>query len=796
MTDFNNVIISLPLSEWINAATAPSCDGVYFLGAFDRRITFYSQQVRGLRLAYALDKQGLIDKSDQIAVVGAGAAGLSFALGVALLGYRVTVYDPANEALQLQSASSRLLHPHIYEWPNVGSLDDRAGLPLLDWKSDIGGTVSNKLQKEFAAAQSKLTNLIFNDARKLVGMEKVDADWRLKFDHKGASEVRRFQKVILAMGFGEEFPCGDAERVAYWKPSGIGTAAVEPHSGASYLVSGNGDGGLTDILSLLIQDFEHVSFTQDFLSHISSNELCRAALKALDAASSSGNLEPEFHNFVRPIIEEYGVIDALKQRLRKDRILTINSYGPLFGLDKGSLLNQCMVFATLEAAKLEAVIVNHCSGRVTHVEKTAVGFSVAGPLMAGNPFPADFNHVILRHGPDRSTRYASARASFDLYEAHIKPLLETNPSLANPPTLDPLLYDHFEDLKIEQLVDTASQAGLRLQQAQDRLRVVLEIDAAAHHLVERGHFSLHDVADKCERLTAPVTIHLALPPRAVPDAPVFLRLSRASNGRIHLTTVADHAAAWTAIIPGIPVALTGDPRHRGKIVDPSSLQSKLDACFLRLLDDALRTIVASGTSSTLHKIDGSIVTEVERIWENWMASLQGSATLRFDFLRWLANIEQGSRMPWSGEHAQLPRMAAALLLVLATHLEEPLTPASIKRGNLTFSGNAEALGSGCDTIEGGPLTIWDRPDQWDVDALILSGSAEVEVYSPDDNVLNAGSIGLGLQSARRVRPAIIRNDRAWRQKLNGPLTGWKQAVQREFEEWRQRVKDLENEVSK
>jgi hypothetical protein len=337
---------------------------------------------------------------------------------------------------------------------------------------------------------------------------------------------------------------------------------------------------------------------------------------------------------------------------------------------------------------------------------------------------------------------------------------------------------------------------LRQQQAHDRAQVILEIDAAAHLLVERGHVTLLDVADQCERLTAPVTIHLALPPSAVPDGSAILRLSRASAGRIHLTTVADHAAAWRAIAPWIAVAPTGDPRYRGRVLDPSFLQDKLDACFLRLLDGTLMATIASGTCTKLHKIDGSICNAVANTWGNWAATLQGTAALRFDFLRWLANIEQGTRTPWSGDHAQLPRMAAALLLVLATHLEEPLTPASIKRGNLTFSGNAEALGSGCDTIEGGPLTIWDRPDQWDVDALILSGSAEVEVYSPEDTLLNAGSIGLSMRSAQRVRPAIIRNDRAWRQKLNGPLATWKQAVQQEFEGWRQRVQDLEDEVSK
>lgn len=784
----------MALTDCINAAAAPHGDGVYFLGAFDRRITFYSQQVRGLNLAHALDALGLIAKTDKIAVIGAGAAGLSFSLCAALLGYNVTLYDPANKALQLQSASSRLLHPHIYEWPNIGSLDERAGLPLLDWKSGMGGWVSGKLQNDFAAALTRLAHLQFKAEHKLVAMERIDADWRLTIEHKGIQSSRRFQKVVLAMGFGEEFPCGDAEPVAYWKPSGVGTAAIEPHSGARYFVSGNGDGGLTDILSLLIQDFEHVSFTREFLSHVSSNALCQAALKALNAVSSSGDLEPQFSTILRPIIDEYSVIDELRPRLRMDRTLTINSGGPLFARGKASLLNQCMVYATLEAAKLEAVSVNRSGGRVVNVVKTATGFLVTGPLKDDGPVATDFDHVILRHGPDRATRYSCAKVSFDLYEAHIKSLLEAIPSLADPPALDQQLYDRFEDLKISQLVDTASQAGLRQQQTQERRRVVLEIDAAARLLVERGHIALLDVADQCEQLTAPVTIHLALPPSALPDGAAFLRLSRASSGRIHLTTVADHAAAWTAISPGISVAHTGDPRYRGRELDPRFLQNKLDACFLRLLDGALQAIISSGTCTTLYKIDGSITGAVAVTWGTWLATLQGNASLRFDFLRWLANIEQGN--PWSGDHAHLSRMAAALMLVLAAHLGEPLMPASIERGNLTFSGNAQALGSGCNTVEGGPLTTWDRPDQWDVDALILSGSSEVDVYSPDDTVLNAGILGVGMRNARRVRPAIIRNDLAWRRKLNGPLATWQQAVRQEFEGWRRRLRDLEDEVSK
>lgn len=787
---------SLPLEDWIKTATAPGGGGVYFLGAFDRRITFYSQQVRGLRLVYALDAQGLMGEADRIAVVGAGAAGLSFALCAALLGYNVTLFDPADKVLQLQSASSRLLHPHIYEWPDIGSLDKRAGLPLLDWTSSDGGSVCTTLQHEFESALKRLPHLKFQAEHKLVSMERAEADWCLTLDHKGKELTRRFQKVILAMGFGEEIICGAAEPAAYWKPSGVGTSSVEAHSGATYFVSGNGDGGLTDILSLIIQNFEHVSFTREFLLHPSSGALCQTAHDVIASASVGDDLSSVFQMRLHRVIDEHGVIDMLRGLLRKDRVLTINSNGPLFVAGKASLLNQFMVYATLEAAKLEAVTVNYSRGLVGNVEKTATGFSVSGPLLADHSFPSNFEHVILRHGPDRRTRYAPARTSFDLYKAHIESLLTVTPSLAKPPTLEPELFDRFEYIKIQCLMDVASKESLLQQRDLDRCRIIIEIDAAARQLVERGHLSLLDAAQQCERLPFVVTVHLALPPTDLKDAFEMMRLSKASNGRIQLTTVEDHAAAWKVVAPGIVVTTTGDPRFRGRMLDPAFLRDKLDDCFLRLLDVALTTIITSGTCTTLHKVDESIRQEVASTWAFWLASLQISPALRFDFLRWLANIEQGAGQPWSGDHTQLPRMAAALFLMLAAHLGEPLTPASMKRGNLSFSGNAEALGSGCDTVEGGPLTVWDRPDQWGVDALILSGSAEVDVYSPDDTLLNAGSIGHRLCSARRVRPAIIRNDLKWRQKLGGSLANWKQAVQQEFEGWRQRVRNLEDEVSK
>jgi hypothetical protein len=47
-----------PFDDWLVSAGNPADSGLYFVGTFDRRITFYSQQVRALRLVHALTRLG------------------------------------------------------------------------------------------------------------------------------------------------------------------------------------------------------------------------------------------------------------------------------------------------------------------------------------------------------------------------------------------------------------------------------------------------------------------------------------------------------------------------------------------------------------------------------------------------------------------------------------------------------------------------------------------------------------------------------------------------------------------
>jgi alpha-D-ribose 1-methylphosphonate 5-triphosphate synthase subunit PhnH len=783
---------ALPFDDWLLLTGNPVDAGLHFVGTFDRRITFYSQQVRALRLVHALSRPGKLKSTDHIAVVGAGAAGVTAALGLALLGNDVMLYDPADSILQLQSASPRLLHPHIYGWPGLGSLDDRAGLPMLDWSAGNGGEVCTRLQADFHAAETRLGNLTFNKAHTMTSLEKAGARWRLGLRANGMDSVRSFDHVVLAIGFGDEIPCGVAPQIHYWKQNSSGSAAAEPHSPATYIVSGNGDGGLTDLLNLLIRNFEHVGFTRRFLNYFPDDALRTVTDAACVGVTAGDDLEAALTTYLLPLFEDRGVLDRLCQLLRSDRQVTINSNGPLFAAGKAAQLNQIMAFALLEAAKQVGRPVQRSAGHATDVIQIDGEFQIAGLSTAGAPLTETFQHVVLRHGPNRALRYKPAGAYFGAYKVHVTALLAQRPELNAPPVLDPATYDFFEAYRIGSLEDHASQAASTASAANAKVTLVLAVDPAAHVPIEKGSRRLLEVADQCERLASNVVLHLAAAPADIPASADMIRLALASGGRIVLAGGPAGLADWQKIMPTI-AAVPGVVSHYPAVVlDVKGVSEAIDACLLRLLDERVKSVLASHNCATLGPINASIVSAIGPTWTAWHTAFYADTALLADFLRWLANVEQHERSPWDGDHARIPHLATALVMMLATHHGEPLQPASVDRGNLNFGHNAVALGSGCQMVGQRPIAIWDQPDQWGVDALILSGSAEVEVMDPPGRVLDGGKPGIGMAAARRVRPVVIRNDKQWRSRLTDDLVDWQTAVEAEFIAFRARQdKELE-----
>lgn len=121
----------------IDGASVRDRPNLFVIGCYDRRITFYSQQVRALSLAHALKDLGYLNANPRIAVIGGGAAGVSAAAAVALVSNsNVILFETAGELLSLQSTTARRrLDPHIYDWPAHDATDPIADLPILDWES-------------------------------------------------------------------------------------------------------------------------------------------------------------------------------------------------------------------------------------------------------------------------------------------------------------------------------------------------------------------------------------------------------------------------------------------------------------------------------------------------------------------------------------------------------------------------------------------------------------------------------------------------------------------------------------
>lgn len=776
--------------SWLDLCRDPAHDGLYFLGPRQSRITFYSQQVRALRLVHALAATGRLKSKEKVAVVGAGAAGTTVAMAFALAGAQVIHYSNTGGAFQLQSASLRLLHPHVYEWPDLGSLDRRAGLPILDWSADPAGEVIKRLKKEFEAAQIHLKSSLVSKPGTLEAVAAGKHGWELTF--VGTADPVSFSKVVLAMGFGEEAVLPGAETLGYWSPGNLSAAAIEAAPEVTYLLSGTGDGGLTDLMSLLIDDFQHVAFVEEVLGRFNGDALTRAAEAAFAGQTLDSDLESAFDTHIRPALAAAEVSAWLQTRLRKDRRLTLNSPGPVFAFGRAARLNQVLAYAVLEAATDAGRPVNRTRGTVhsitVEVKERSVAFETGGPGM----MVAD--HAILRHGPKTAARYACAKVQYEAYLARLASALSDRPELGVPPRLDPETFKFFDERRISALVQGPAAADQTNAAARGEAVVLVGVDEASKRLFEKGRVSLAYIAERCER-GDPYEVHLVCSPSEFPEAEALVRVAAASAGRITLSADATVQHDWSklsVLIKAQPPPVTS---YHPVAVPVLDLESAINACLLRLLDQGLALVVATSKVSGVGVLSPDIAAALSTTWMAWRTALVANSVLCSSFLRWLYSVDPHGRTPWSGDHVATTDLVAALVYMLATHLGEKLHPASPDRGNLELGDRGVALGSGCRSLANEELRDRSDAEQWGVEALILAGTSEVDIVEPFDR-LGADAASGSLKAARQVKPALIQNSKAWSRRLAASLSEWTTAVEAEFAAMRGRQKAALEEVTK
>ena len=259
--------------------------GVYILGSFDHRITFYSQQSRALMLARALHKKGLLDSERhapepgpvEIGVVGGGLSGVTAAAAFAVLGCKVTILEERARLLDLQSqASHRYIHPRIAEWPEENSLRTDAQLPLLNWQARDAQSVLGKVSGEF----EKVSELVLHrptelSKKRVREIKKEDKRVAVLFENVPEDEEDKvvegkldFDFVVVAVGFGLDGErtvelkdnAGNTNKAAfddnrpYWTKDNLGDPQeIGDDAPKSVLIVGSGDGALIDLARVAIK---------------------------------------------------------------------------------------------------------------------------------------------------------------------------------------------------------------------------------------------------------------------------------------------------------------------------------------------------------------------------------------------------------------------------------------------------------------------------------------------------------------------------------------------------------------
>ncbi|HEV3439911.1 MAG TPA: FAD-dependent oxidoreductase, partial [Gemmata sp.] len=270
---------SSSMGEVIDLMEVPEWPGVYVLGCFAQYITLYSQQVRALNLMFALKEAGHLKCDTRVAVVGGGAAGLTAAVAAARLGAKVTLLEKLGDPMSMQLKSTkRYIHPHNYNWPAIIPAGDFAKLPVLDWKADYADEVATHLgrewEKERALYKTRLRPVLGAQYVQIVrgtenGQKVIEVTWKTD----NGADGWPFDIIVLAIGFGLE-PRGGSHS-PYWDDDSLDKVDDRIKE---CLVSGCGDGGLTDLMRLCIRNFRHDAIITMFSADAECQKIGRELL--------------------------------------------------------------------------------------------------------------------------------------------------------------------------------------------------------------------------------------------------------------------------------------------------------------------------------------------------------------------------------------------------------------------------------------------------------------------------------------------------------------------------------------
>jgi hypothetical protein len=394
------------IAEQVIRTSAMQPRGVYLLGPLPNRISFAAQQRRALNLVYALKRRGLLGSGDPVAVIGAGLSGLTTAVALIGLNCEVQVFEPAGEALSVERASHRLVHPTINFWP-TSRPSMTTQMPFLDWAvGNLSVVASDVLAQAMPALEGRIhTNIFVKDIQGF-------SDGTLGLTAEPPIRDRRFRAVIVTDDLGLDRAMPGIGHISYWLPDDL---EVQAESGKtrSFVVSGCGDGGLIDALRLIHRDYNQGRLIQDVAEELYRTELSEIIGAGEAFAKSKGDpkLLDSVYSDAAARLDTDPIHAALRETLRRSSerapeiILTDRI------LDAPYALGSAPIHKLLIADALRRGVAWYLKGGVslTGNDSVMVGDRRVGDLAE--------TRIIVRHGAELSVGHLFSDHELQEYRA-------------------------------------------------------------------------------------------------------------------------------------------------------------------------------------------------------------------------------------------------------------------------------------------------------------------------------------------------------------------------------------------
>jgi len=707
----------------------------------------------------------MLQDGHRVAVVGAGAAGIAAAAAAALLAdVRVDLYESGDDVLPIQRATRRRrLDPHIYGWPKVASDDPIADLPVLDWEAGASQDVQRDIAIDFGRIKDVVGGRIAVHSRhKVVAIRPVAGGVELDFQR----EPRRDETadgpdgtkidhdtvdlVLLAFGFGREpaQAIAGVPNFSYWSDAGIPGADLQASASPRFLVSGNGDGGLIDLVAAASADFDHAAAIREIVGQANIEQIF-GELEVIDAEALASFRAGHGYDFVKAYDERVrrqldgmGFVSRMARRLRPGVKLTLQTLKPEAFSIETATLNRLAAYLVMRACAPGA----GTEFRHIHGADLAACDKPAAPeypaeywfTCGGRQFGVDC--VITRRGPDR----AAVRAPFENvlagYEEEHRSWLTTHGPEALIPALAPAARTA--------LSSAASKVGLppapyRLRQGLHYARTTLRIQRAGTQIRWSGDIPPAGIAGLWKPSTTPLEVLVASPASALGlVAAALVRLVLHAPNATFVGAVLDWQAylrKWTSDsshaenlpVPAIrsrPVGATAN----ATLEIEQALATALHTNMSRWLLDEVNTAIIAFTGSNIDT--GNVIgfpcapdlrAQMGGIWNDWKMRFDADSVLldRFLCLAICAEDEEHRRdearvLLGPKRYAQLTRAVAASLAVAAAWrdtLPRSQPPGNLLRG-AAFSGHACAA----ELIAKQPIEIAAASFMWRTEFVLLS----------------------------------------------------------------------------